>query len=185
MSRTSTLWNWYKLDNLDQRGKIIAEYIWIDGSGLTTRSKQRTLQRKVTSLADLPEWNYDGSSTGQAETGNSEVVIKAVAFYPDPFRKGDNILVLCEAFCVDRFKNTIVPANTNFRHFSNKIMDLAKDFQPWFGIEQEYTLFEVGSAFNKWPLGWPEGGYPGPQGPYYCSSGATTCFGRVVSDAHY
>lgn len=64
-------------------------------------------------------------------------------------------------------------------------MEKAKDSEPWFGIEQEYTLFEVGKSFNKWPLGWPEGGYPGPQGPYYCSSGATTCFGRVVSDAHY
>lgn len=119
MSHTETLWGWYKLDNLDQRGKVIAEYIWIDGTDHTVRSKQRTLQKKVESLADLPEWNYDGSSTWQAVTGNSEVVLKPIAFYPDPFRKGDNVLVLCETFSVDRLKNTITPANTNFRYFSN------------------------------------------------------------------
>lgn len=185
MSHTATLWGWYKLDNLDQRGKIIAEYVWIDGTDHTVRSKQRTLPKKIESLADLPEWNYDGSSTWQAVTGNSEVVLKPVAYYPDPFRKGDNVLVMCETFAVDRLKNTITPANTNFRHFSNQIMEEARDFEPWFGIEQEYTLFEVGKAFFKWPLGWPEGGYPGPQGPYYCSAGATTCFGRPVMDAHY
>jgi glutamine synthetase len=27
---------------------------------------------------DLPEWNYDGSSTGQAPGHNSEVIIKYV-----------------------------------------------------------------------------------------------------------
>jgi len=156
MSRTKSLWTWYKLEDLDQRGKVIAEYIWIDGSGLGIWSKQRTLTKRITSLKDLPEWNYDGSSTGQAETGNSEVVVKPVAFYPDPFRKGDNVLVLCEAFCVDWFKKTEVPANTNFRHFATEIMNLAKDSEPWFGIEQEYTLFSVETPhINNWPLGWP------------------------------
>jgi len=133
----------------------------------------------------LPEWNYDGSSTGQAETGNSEIVVKPVAYFPDPFRKGDNILVLCEGFAVDRFKDTIVPNNTNYRYFAKKIFEEAKDFEPQFGVEQEYTLFEVGNASHKWPLGWPEGGFPGPQGPYYCSVGASTAFGRAISDAHY
>lgn len=51
------------MHNLAQHGKIIAEYIWIDGSGITLRSKARTLDQKVNSLADIPEWNYDGSST--------------------------------------------------------------------------------------------------------------------------
>ena len=32
-----------------QRGKVIAEYIWIDGS-MTMRSKSRTLEGPVTSL---------------------------------------------------------------------------------------------------------------------------------------
>ena len=41
------------------------------------------------------------------------------------------------------------------------------------------------TKFTTWPLGWPNNGYPGAQGPYYCSVGANVCFGRVVSDAHY
>jgi glutamine synthetase len=58
------LYNQYNiLHNIDQQGKVVAEYVWIDGSGITLRSKCRTLSHKVNSLADLPEWNYDGSST--------------------------------------------------------------------------------------------------------------------------
>ena len=48
------------LSGLDQKGKIIAEYIWLDGS-LAMRGKARTLTKPVNSLADLPEWNFDGS----------------------------------------------------------------------------------------------------------------------------
>ena len=50
------------LSSLDQRGSIIAEYVWIDGTDHITRCKARTITHKVTKLEDLPEWNYDGSS---------------------------------------------------------------------------------------------------------------------------
>ena len=35
------------------------------------------------------------------------------------------------------------------------------------------------------PLGWPAGGYPSAQGPYYCGVGTNVCVGRVVMDLHY
>lgn len=76
----------------------MAEYVWIDGSGISMRSKSRTLPSKVTKIEEIPEWNYDGSSTLQADTHNSEVILRPVAFYPDPFRMGDNIIVLCTTY---------------------------------------------------------------------------------------
>jgi len=82
---------------------------------------------------------------------------------------------------------TMKPANTNFRHAAAKIFHHEKVVaqETWFGIEQEYSLLEVVNKFTIKPLGWPSSGFPGPQGPYYCSIGANNCYGRAVMDAHY
>jgi len=141
------------------------------------RCKTRTLASKPTSVADLPKWNYDGSSTAQAPGEDSEVILYPQAFYPDPFRGGDNILVIC-----DTYTPAGEPLPTNTRHDAAKTMAAAADKKPWFGIEQEYTLFEEDKVT---PYGWPKGGYPGPQGPYYCGIGADNAFGRYIVDAHY
>ena len=50
----------------------------------------------------------------------------------------------------------------------------ASSEEPLFGFEQEYTMFDQSGN----PLGWPESGYPGPQGPYYCGVGANRTAGR-------
>ena len=47
-------------------------------------------------FADLPLWNFDGSSTGQAEGSNSDCYIKPVAMFRDPFRGDPNKLIMCE-----------------------------------------------------------------------------------------
>lgn len=174
-----------EMRDLDQRGKVIAEYIWIDGA-LDLRAKARTLDGVPANVAALPEWNFDGSSCHMAPTENSEVICKPVAMFPDPFRRGDNILVLTETFVWEdtTYKN-LIPAKTNFRNHAKRIFDAAPEEIPWFGIEQEYTLLTSRDKFNTHPYGWPSAGYPGPQGPYYCSVGGNVCFGRAIADAHY
>jgi glutamine synthetase len=164
---------------LPQGERVQAEYIWIGGSGQDLRSKTLSLESEVKSISELPVWNYDGSSTGQAPGKDSEVYLKPVATFPDPFRRGKNILVLCET-CLPDGKLTPIPTNTRFA--ANEIMSKAREHVPWFGIEQEYTLFE---ADGVTPLGWPTNGFPAPQGPYYCSVGANNAFGRRVVEAHY
>jgi len=157
----------------------LAEYIWIGGSGQDLRCKTKTVTNEVKSIDDLPIWNYDGSSTGQAPGKDSEVYLKPVSIYPDPFRGGKHILVMCET-CLPDGKLTPIPTNT--RRVAAETMAKAKDSKPWFGIEQEYTLFE---SDGRTPLGWPKNGYPAPQGQYYCSVGTENAFGRRIADAHY
>jgi glutamine synthetase len=64
-----------------------------------------------------------------------------VAYFKDPFRRGDNLIVLCETW---KWKDAtfveLEPANTNFRHFAKKVWDSATAEKPWYGIEQEYSL---------------------------------------------
>ncbi|KAJ1390725.1 Glutamine synthetase, catalytic domain [Sesbania bispinosa] len=159
--------------------KIIAEYIWVGGSGMDIRSKARTLPGPVSDPAKLPKWNYDGSSTDQAPGDDSEVILYPQAIFRDPFRRGNNILVIC-----DVYTPAGEPLPTNMRYDAAKIFsqpDVVAE-EPWYGIEQEYTLLQKDI---NWPLGWPIGGFPGPQGPYYCGIGADKAYGRDIVDAHY
>lgn len=74
--------------------------------------------------------------------------MKPVQFFKDPFRGGNHILVLTECFqWEDRTFTKLIPANSNFRHFSSQIFAERQDEAPWFGIEQEYTILQDNSRF--------------------------------------
>ena len=156
--------------------KIRAEYIWMDGHEPTQklRSKTKVLDGPVESLDDLPLWGFDGSSTNQADGNDSDCMLKPVYKIPDPIRGGDDILVMCEVMNPDGSVHA-----TNTRAHLRAVAEQHKDQDAWFGIEQEYTLFE-----GRNPLGWPEGGYPAPQGPFYCGVGADEVFGRDIVEEH-
>jgi len=163
---------------LEQGNEVMAEYVWIDGTGEGVRSKCRTLAEEPKKPEDCPIWNFDGSSTYQAEGSNSDMYLHPAAIFRDPFRGGKNVLVLCEVYKYDKR-----PAETNNRKTCAEVMDFprVKEQKPWFGIEQEYTLLD----YDRHPLGWPKNGFPGPQGPYYCGVGANKVYGRDVVEAHY
>ena len=121
-----------------------------------------------------------------ATTENSEVILKPCAYFPDPFKGQNNIIVLCECFkWEDNTCKKLIPSGSNFRHHANQIFEAVKAEKPWFGIEQEYTLLKEKNKFETKVFGWPEGGYPGNQGPYYCSVGGECTFGRTIADYHY
>ena len=156
--------------------KVKAEYIWIDGHKPTAklRSKTKVFEGPVKSLDDIPMWGFDGSSTMQAEGSDSDCMLKPVYYLPDPIRGGDDILVMNE---VRKPDGSIHESNTRARLV--EIAEKHKDEDTWFGIEQEYTFFK-----GRSPLGWPNGGYPAPQGPFYCGVGADEVFGRDIVEDH-
>ncbi|XP_029940381.1 glutamine synthetase-like [Salarias fasciatus] len=162
--------------SLPQRGKCQVTYIWIDGTGQGLRNKTRTLDEEPSSIEDVPEWNFDGSSTYQSEGSNSDMYLIPVRMFRDPFTLDPNKLVLCEVLKYNR-----LPAETNQRHSCTKVMEEVKEHCMWFGMEQEYTLL----GMDGHPFGWPTNGYPAPQGPFYCGVGANNAYGRDIVECHY
>lgn len=148
------------------------EYIWLDGNKPTQslRSKTKIENDFSGKLEDCSNWSFDGSSTGQAKGGSSDCILKPVFICVDPQRK-NGYFVMCEVLNAD-----------GTAHDSNGRADIEDDDNDfWFGFEQEYFLYDM--ATNM-PLGFPIGGYPKPQGPYYCSVGAQNAYGREIIEEH-
>ncbi len=152
---------------------IKAEYIWLDGIQPTPDLRSKT--KILAEGEEPPVWGFDGSSTEQAEGHSSDCVLKPVFTCPDPLRGGDSLLVLCEVYNADG-----TPSHSNNRAAAVETAAKYADEEPWFGIEQEYTMMTL----EGYPAGFPEGGFPGPQGPYYCGAGADRIFGREIADDH-
>ncbi|HJP40080.1 MAG TPA: glutamine synthetase beta-grasp domain-containing protein, partial [Dehalococcoidia bacterium] len=149
-----------------------AEYIWIDGTEPTEKLRSKT--KVIPVGTEPPIWGFDGSSTNQAPGANSDCVLRPVFTCPDPLRGGDNVLVMSEVLLTN-----MTPHPTNTRAACAEVAEKFASHEPLFGIEQEYTFFD-----GIKPLGWPDNGFPAPQGGYYCGVGADEVFGRDVVEAH-
>lgn len=158
--------------------KVLATYIWIDGSGINLRCKDRVLNCVPCCADAAPTWTFDGSSTGQAPVGDSDTTLKPVAVYRDPFRASHHVLVLCEVYKGGGKE----PVPTNHRKYCNDLCQIHECEEPWFGLEQECTFLDV----DGWGLGWPKGGgFPAFKYQYsYCGVGAKHVVGRDISEAH-
>ncbi|MDJ0839074.1 MAG: glutamine synthetase beta-grasp domain-containing protein [Acidobacteriota bacterium] len=156
-----------------------AEYIWLDGAVpvRNVRSKTRIIpiRKDQVDLASFPTWSFDGSSTYQSHSSDSDLTLKPVNFYRDPLRGAGSYLVLCEVL-----DHEGQPHCSNTRALLRQILEhsASKD-EPWIGFEQEYTLYRDGH-----PLGFLIKGAPRPQGPYYCGVSIEDIFGREFVEDH-
>jgi glutamine synthetase len=138
--------------------KLKLEYIWLDGytpiANLRGKTKIVDGDPDNFTLADCPEWGFDGSSTEQADGSDSDCMLKPVGLFPD-ITRNKGYLVMTE-----------VMLPNGDPHPSNARATIPDDEGLWFGFEQEYFLNQDGR-----PLGWPETGFPEPQGEYYTGVG--------------
>ncbi len=182
--------------------KVPVEYIWIDGIDEKRPTRSRTLRSKTKvvkmqtpyrelpstgeisyrvendqpiPLTDFPIWSFDGSSTYQAEGTDSDCILVPVRWFKDPFN-AEGLLAICEVYNPDRV--TPHPSNTR-AVLRNALKAGAKSFDPLFGIEQEYVFMKGNKV-----LGWPEDGFPPPQGENYCGVGADRVVGRHIMEEH-
>ena len=153
--------------------KIRLEYVWLDGykPEPNLRSKVKIVEYEKVKNAFLdgkfPMWNFDGSSTLQAETGNSDRLLKPVRHYVQDMQS--TVYVLCEVLNPDG-----TPHETNQR---SQITEGYEDL--WFGFEQEYFIRE---EINGNILGHKRNILKG-QGEYYCGVGHNVV-GRPFVDEH-
>ena len=157
--------------------QVMAEYIWLGGNG-ELRSKTKILHDFTLRSAEakyFPMWNYDGSSTAQAEGLNSELKLKPVAVYHNPFSNNctlsSSFLVLCET--LDK-NGQALPTNTRAAAADLFETHKAKIEKPWFGIEQEYFIFPMPKSIQT----------VRGQGQYYCSVGSQNAYYREVAEEH-
>lgn len=164
--------------------KIIVEYIWLDGHS-ELRSKARTINvdfKKTICINDIPNWNYDGSSTLQAFDSNTEIILKPRALYKCPFRRNNNMLVMC-----DTYDTLNVPLDNNYRVNANNIFNKKLEEEPWYGIEQEFFIID-NDTFEPIDISVPNkyGGKLSKNqiGMHYCGLGLNYK-SRQLIDEHY
>jgi len=153
--------------------KLKLEYIWLDGytpvAGLRGKTKIVEGDPASFTLEDCPMWGFDGSSTKQAEGSASDCLLKPVALFPDSSRK-NGFVVMTEVLLPD-----------GSPHPSNTRATIIDDPDAWFGFEQEYFFYQDGA-----PLGFPDGGFPAPQGMYYTGVGFSSVgdIARQIVEEH-
>ena len=154
------------------------DYVWVDGfehPSIRSKTKVCNLAEDETGNVNLSvdEWNFDGSSTNQAPTGDSERILKPVRLY----QIADNhFAALCE---VCRPDDDRTPHTSNHRaRLREALEQSAGELEIWLGFEQEFFLTSENSN-----VFWPEGGgEPIKDSRYYCSSGGSVKYRKMIRE---
>lgn len=183
------------------------EYIWRD-CNKHIRSKTKIFKSNLSELEDIneiPIWNYDGSSTNQATTTKSEIILKPVNSFRNPFNKNvkefqASYIILCEEMIINS-EGDYLPIPDNTRNMAEEYLNKYENLKPLYGFEQEFFLIDEktqrpviylsprinNNNNNKKQFHFIK---PNQQGEFYCGIGAANVKYRelieqIVSDCLY
>ena len=129
---------------------VLVRYVWSDDEG-NMRDKLRVLKAPPGVAYNNPEcfplWNFDGSSTGQAVTKDSEILLHPVKVY-ESYLESDKSLGLGRVYivlCACSSPSNGIWIDSRPQHASD---DLYR--QCWFGFEQEYYLYGPTQKLLAW-----------------------------------
>lgn len=110
------------------------EYIWLD-----VNKKFRSKVRVCTEETIINEpWTYDGSSTGQATTEKSEILLFPRKIILNPFNSYNSL---------QNLNNYLVLCSTSYekdtRNLSEEIFNKTNHLIPMFGFEQEFFVLNT------------------------------------------
>ena len=162
------------------------DYIWLGGNNeIRTKKRTLTLPRGISlgiaklELSQIPEWTYDGSSTGQAPSeGDTEITLRPV--YIKSHKPERDPITRVLAVCATYYSYG-KPLPNNHYEFAKEVFANQPETEPWFGIEQEYFIM---SSLTKKPLGYLDH-VNTPHGQFYCAVGANNVYGREIANRHY
>jgi glutamine synthetase len=166
--------------------RYLADYIWLGGNN-EIRTKSRTLvidvryPNIIPTISDIPKWNYDGSSTGQAPSeGDTEVTLVPVYMKAGPFISNKPyeriLIVVCATYYADD-----KPLPNNHYDFANRVFSQKQEEEPWFGLEQEYFIMD---KYSCQAIGMNDH-FNTSQGQFYCGVGGLNSYGRDMVHQHY
>ncbi len=157
---------------------VHVDYVWVDGfehPSLRSKTKMVTLTLEENGEFELPikEWNFDGSSTNQGITDDSERIIQPQRLY----KIADNhYVVMCEV-CLPDESRTPHPSNHRAPIRELLASGLTRK-EVWIGFEQEYFLTK-----DNTNIFWPnDGGEPIKDARYYCASGGSIKNRKLVRE---
>lgn len=155
----------------------LVTYVWLDSDD-SPRSKVKVLKDQIRFLRDLPVWNYDGSSTGQATGRYSDVLLKPQRMYTDPFRGKPHVIVLCDCWDEESTPNIY-----NSRIKLKEIIEQLNIENSKIKLEQQFVLCE---PMRNIPYGWQAFNKPGygQDNSYYCGTGGHQAFGQRIVEKH-
>lgn len=154
---------------------VHVDYVWVDGlDSPLVRSKTKIVSPTVNQQGEVEiqvgEWSFDGSSTSQATTEDSERLLKPQRLYQ---LSDQHYIVLCEV-CDPA---TGEPDKTNHRAKLRSHIEGSGDRGLWVGFEQEFFITKDGKNVL-----WPKSGLPPQDSRYYCSSGGPIRHRKLIRE---